>query len=253
MAGPTEAITTTSSSETIETTFLSIESETFTDGYFNPGFKNRLVSNINVNLDSEYKIQLFESWLYGNNTVGNVSMTIEWLIYDISNDNTVITFDDSSVSIITYYDDLLRVFDNNNTGIYSIDSYYVIYSDATTSSKYSGISICNVFDDSYFKQGNIYQFTNSIKFRWNDESGNVEYSTHKSESFTMTANTKASNGSCTVTPEYGGTALVDLFNLTCNGWETNSVDGRLEYNFIIETTNSLVNAFYSNQSWTTTT
>ena len=131
----------------------------------NPESKNTLYSNVEVRSDTKKKLHLFNDWLESNNQDINIWLTINWLIYDITNGSI-----SSNVSIIWHNEESFINYNDNNDdndtlAIYLIDSYYVfVYSDVSSSSKYSGVSICNVFDDFYLKSGHTYQFMNTNKF-----------------------------------------------------------------------------------------
>ena len=131
--------------------FESIESLTFTSDYFNPGYKNRLQSSVNINLDTEEKRNLFEAWLYGSYGGGssvNVNLTISWEARDVTN---ISSSDDDGI-LVGYSDDTndleydfgVYEIESTTSAVYSIESSYALYSDNTASSKYSGISFCSV-------------------------------------------------------------------------------------------------------------
>ena len=134
---------------------------------YNPGYRNRFESSVEINLNTQSKINLFETWLFGNksdpNDQVNVTVQMEWLIYDITDDtHRLISLEgEKDVGITSYSADLYQV-TGNSSATYTIYSYYTIYSDSLTgineNSKYSGVSVCNSYDDSYFTGGNTYKW-----------------------------------------------------------------------------------------------
>lgn len=229
--------------DTEDIDFEVIESvSSHSSNYFNPGFKNKLVSSVEIFLDTEYKLALFETWV--NSQAITMNVTVDWSIYDTTDpDNkTLVSVSDVDVSVVSYNDQFLDV-DNS---VYTIDSYYVIYSDTTSNAKYSGLpSLCNTFDETYFESGNTYKFVNSIYVVWIDTTNNQTYNISKSESIELIANSIPYGGSCSVTPD-NGTVLLDFFNFSCSGWEDDDSESQLEYNFILDESNTFLNRYYSN-------
>lgn len=168
--------------------------------YFNPGYKNRLVSSIEISLNDIHTFGLFNEWISGNPDA-QISLTLNWYIYDLTDDgNRVILGND--VPVITHPELFLSTDSSFESGTYYIDDYYVIYP-FTSTSIYSGTSICNSFDDTYFESGHTYKFENQLNMSWTDPTTNILHETNKAFSFEMTGNSKPYGGNCTVSPNTG--------------------------------------------------
>ena len=95
-----------------------------------------------------------------------------------------------------------NMYDNNTV---SIESYYVLHNGKNMNKFGSYDTICNTFDSLYFVPGKSYTFESTVTFSWNNKT------VSKSDSITMTANKRASDGYCFVSPQ-SGTTLIDWFN-----------------------------------------
>ena len=224
------------------------------DLYFNPGFKNKLTSRVEVSLDNEYKWALFDAWFNSGNESSevNITLTVEWLVYDVTDDvgnATMIEFS-NDIDTLSYVDVKL----DSNSSVFKIQSYYVIDSDSVTAdaAKFSGLpSLCTTFDDTYFKQGRRYKFENIVEFTWIDDDNNITYIETDAESIEFVANSMPFGGDCVITsPASGtGTVLIDQFNVSCFGWHDNEASilhgDVLEYNFILDDSNTFLNSEYS--------
>ena len=157
---------------------------------------------------------------------------------------------------MTYDDKSFNVYDNG-TGIYNIESYFILYSSQSVN-QYS-TSICDVFDTTYFTPHQEYTFEVTISVSVNisnyNEDTDREYevqTVQQSVSLNMTANNIPSGGDCTVSPRFNGTALFDTFNFTCNGWnDTETKKSDLIYNFVYKNLLFLKDN-YDNTQWVIT-
>ena len=213
---------------------------------FNPGFRNTFGSQINIKLQGESVVELFENYYnfkHSYNSIGkqyssnNINLTISviWKVID-ENTDTVLDFSEDSQEIsVTQYDtELFNTSTNKTYGTYTINSYYVLYS-SHTASIYSN-SICNIFNEEYFESGQNYTFKNSIELTLsykNEISDTIELNVEQEESVTLSANTPPMGGTCIVTPETG-VPLFDKFNITCSGWTDGSDSTGIKYNFIYD-------------------
>ena len=241
---------TTEDDEEIEINYQMIQSNdisvdvryitSYDDDIFNPGYKITLESNIEIELDSQGKRNLFQAWLANDGVIFNISL--DWDVTD-SSGNSVNNSLISSSAGLTQYDEftgrLIESSDGSNTSYYHIDSYYVIYSDKSSYSKYSGLSLCDALDQSVFTMGKTYYFENTIDIDW-EYDGKVYEETNNDE-ISLKANRKPQNGDCSVTPSVG-LPLTDVFNFTCSDWVDND---EIEYNFVKQDTNTFLNTFYS--------
>ena len=250
---------------------ISVNSLTFpeSNGYFNPGFYNLLRSRFEISLNTRKKRNLFDAWLRWenyrtrrgggngdsyNDTIVNMTINVNWYIYDVSNSNNeylVFSSDNDSytdlINVTAYNEGNLQertMTEYTNTTIYSVDAYYALYT-GTTINKYSGLSICSVFDSAIFESSHTYEFYTQIEVNWIDDDSNKTYIASQSDSFESYGNNKPSGGSCTASPQTGA-PLITTFNFSCNGWGTEDEDGHsIEYNFIKLESNTFLNTDYS--------
>ena len=226
--------------------FESIESLSFSndDMKFNPGYKNRLYSEIRVTLDTTNKVNLFNDWVTNNLMNANITVDIDWYIYNTFNSSNMLELEletvSNNISILSYDEQSLILDYTNNTsrssinGTYTIESWYIVYSGQNVD-KYSGISICDAFDSSYFKPNTSYTLTNNVTLTYSTQTNNVTETEviTKSASFDMVANwpVNLKTTTCDVTPQYG-TALIDIFNFSCiyNINNSNSINNQ-NYNY----------------------
>ena len=212
------------SADVEETDFeaLSVQDEK----YFRGGYRNQFYHEVEVVLNSSAQIELFRLFTgeisYNNDSaneynIGWVNVTSEWIIYDVTNNDSIVSID-SDIEI-KYDEDNLYLNDDKTYGIYTFESNYIINNDATTNI-YSP-SICSRYDDEYFTPHHRYKFQNNIVFEWyfNDDISEV-YTAKESKSKTLIADSPPTNGSCIIDPEsQKGTVLEDEFNISCSGWE----------------------------------
>ena len=182
-------------------TLVEIYSDTFYGyDYFNPGYKNRLVASLEISLDTHPKLALFNEWIQ-NNPDASISLDLEWYFYDLTYGDTQIILG-NDVAVISHPELLLSTNSDGESGIYYIDDFYVMYA-FTSTSIYSGTSICNSFDDTYFESGHTYKFENVLTLSWTDSISGTFYQTVKNSSFEMIGNSKPFGGNCTVSPRTG--------------------------------------------------
>ena len=140
---------------------ISVNSVTYpeTNGYFNPGFYNLLRSRFEISLNTQKKRNLFDAWMrwknyrarssnsYSyNDTTINMTISVNWYIYDVSNtNNKYLVFSSENdaytdlINVTAYNEDELQgTTDDTNTTIYTVDAYYALYT-GTTVNKYSGV------------------------------------------------------------------------------------------------------------------
>ena len=216
----------------------------YDDDVFNPGYKITLESNIEITLDSPGKQALFEAWL-DKDVDFNVSLN--WDVTDSSGNSINSSLISSG---LTRYNEftgrLIQDEFTTNISYYYIDSYYVIYSDKSSYSRYSGLSLCDALDESIFTMGKTYYFKNTIDIVRNYT--NVEYYETNNDEISLKANRKPSGGNCGVSPNIG-LPLTDIFNFTCYDWvdkdKRDGVSDTIEYNFVKQDTNTFLNTFYS--------
>ena len=135
-------------------TWISIEGDTFGESgsYFNPGFKNSLVSTIEISLNNEATVKLVESWINGESNV-HFTMTIQWLVSNSTDSNNVMvmSLDYTDMNVTEYDEEEFTIYSSEN-GSHFISSYYTLYSH-TSVKRFGGFDICNAFDESNFKSG----------------------------------------------------------------------------------------------------
>ena len=149
------------------------------------------------------------------------AMNIAWSVYESNNKTQTIVNSASNettgMNILTYNEHTINVY-NNGTGIYSTESYFILYSSESVN-KYS-TSICNVFDDSYFTPQTqcTFEIETSVSVNKNNSNTDEAQTAQQTFSLNMTANDVPRGGDCTVYPKFNGSALFDSFNFSCNGW-----------------------------------
>ena len=133
-------------------------------------------------------------------------MSIAWSVYESNNNKTQTIVNSASnettgMSILTYNEHTMNVY-NNGTGIYSTESYFILYPSESVN-KYS-TSICDVFDDSYFTPQTQYTFEMEIDVSVNKNNGNTDEAQTAQQTFSlnMKANNVPTGGDCTVYPKY---------------------------------------------------
>ena len=98
------------------------------------------------------------------------------------------------------------------SGIFMVDSYFILYQSSTTN-EYSS-SMCQDYSTDIFKSGKNYLFENTVSFAWNyDNSTSVVIA---SKSLSLEATTPPTSSECVVTSHDGNAVeLLSIFNFTC--------------------------------------
>ena len=149
-------------------------------------------------------VNLFQEWYQNSKIDDTISLTVDWNVYDVSNNNTLIDFDKNDISISFYESDDL-IISNNSYGNYYIDSYFVLYSSQSIN-EYS-TSICNVYNENYFMPNQNYMFENRIQFTLTN-STNINknlstqvYIAEQSQQTSLITNSPPMNGNCVASPQ----------------------------------------------------
>ena len=173
-------------------------------------------------------------------------MTINWEIYDSGGESLDFVSGASGRSAgvsgrrsesdvpISEYNAFHFEYYNDSYAIYSVESFYVLYSSQSVN-EYS-TSICDIHNTNYFEPGIEYTFENSIEFTFSNNSSdnNSTFTAWQSDSVSFIANGGPINGSCNVSPQKG-VSLQDEFNFSCNGWiDSDGSSDKLTYNFIYD-------------------
>lgn len=211
------------------------------DGRFNGGYRIEFVSNVEIILDNEEKVGLFEYWVNneGDNSLFSMDIGLKWKVHDSENDVHL------NITEEKYQFDQMSLWvnDNGTRGIYFISSSMVLF--PNNELKVFSTSVCDN-QNGYFGYGTSYTFTNEIEIDLTYDGD--ESIVTRSKSVELESNSPAVNGTCTVFPGNSGNVLIDLFNFTCNGWvdaDINGYDNNITYNFLYDN-NIFFNSQYDN-------
>ena len=102
------------------------------------------------------------------------------------------------------------------TGVFIVDSNYILYQSSTANEYLS--SICNDYSNDVFKTGKVYSFSNTSTFSWTYGSSTSDVSASKIISL-----------EATTPPTNGQFELLRLFNVSCVNWETSDRNSDLQY------------------------
>ena len=178
-------------------------------------------------------VSLFSSWIEDS------SVDVDCLIErDVYNGSDVSIDIDSLIEIVKYHETLLIVNDWSMTGVFIVDSYYILYQ-SSTANEYSS-SVCNDYSNDVFNTGKVYSFSNTLTFSWTY--GSSTYDVSASKIISLEATTPPSNGKCFVSAndhDENAFELVSLFNVSCVNWETSYENNSdLQYNFLVSNQDS---------------
>ena len=212
------------------------------DTQFNPGYRNVLHFYVEVELDTQEKLNLFTSWIDGSI---DIEYSIEWNVYNGSRDNMNI---DSLIDTIKFEDAYFMI----NESKFIIDSYYILYPSSVLTNGYEySSSICNAYSTDIFMSNNMYYFENTITFTWNYDNSSSPTATAK-KSLLLQATQPPSNGDCFVTStDDAAIELLSIFNFSCVNWESNSA-GELYYNFLHQDGSYFLKSSYDSIPYATT-
>ena len=268
--------------QNVDVEYEKIECLTYPNGVFNPGFKNRFYSKAKIAIQSQEHVSLFVDWFnngwndnYGNNdkaakldsnmNVYNLSMAINWNIYD-SNFRSITDDVYSTVKVSKYTEisniTIENVTNDDTIGIFYIDSYFILYSDTASINQYSS-QICDVYDDTHFSVSDLYYFENEISFVFTfDDSIKSQFKITNSETISLQSNAPPHGGTCNLTifgdassddidyDLYDITNYYSVFNVSCTGWIDNEDGVNVSSNFIKDNYR-FMNQYYSTKDWTT--
>ena len=198
---------------------------------------------------------MFRSWynqqIDGKSGDGEIDIEIsmEWKIFDTLSSDVISPHD-----ALTYTPEIIYNYNNNNRTVI-VNSYHVLYNDKHVNKYASDFeSICNTFDQTYFKSGQNYTFTSILTVKWitnTDHDWSNAYVVSTSKSFNMIANNRPqiSKYECSAFPNNNSTdALQDWFGFTCqeNNNNTNNDTIAVFYNFIKQESNTFLSSEYIN-------
>ena len=172
---------------------------------------------------------LFSSWI--EDGTADIDFELAWNVYNDSGGRIDV---DSLIEIVKYNETSLTIDYNDTkmTGVFTVDSYYILYQ-SSTATEYSS-SVCHDYSNDIFVSGENYFFENVVSFEWyyDNQTSRVE----SSKTISLEATTSPTNGECFIISNDGNSIeLVSIFNFSCVDWETSDGDSdNLVYNFLNE-------------------